>query len=101
MISWLMFLLLSFLSQSLGLSSASTGLFSNGVGDLVLHFIAQCNANLTEVLAEQHNQVQQGQVEYVYTISLFGSNKYRMKQMFSSASGGHRKYNFESLLFRD
>ncbi|XP_037538593.1 ubiquinone biosynthesis protein COQ9, mitochondrial isoform X1 [Nematolebias whitei] len=50
-------------AESLGLSSASTGMFSNGMGDLVLHFIAQCNANLTEILAEQHNQVQQGQVE--------------------------------------
>ncbi|XP_013889060.1 ubiquinone biosynthesis protein COQ9, mitochondrial [Austrofundulus limnaeus] len=50
-------------AESLGLSSASTGMFSNGAGDLVLHFIAQCNANLTEILADQHNQVQQGQVE--------------------------------------
>ncbi|XP_017289686.1 ubiquinone biosynthesis protein COQ9, mitochondrial isoform X1 [Kryptolebias marmoratus] len=50
-------------AESLDLSSASTGMFTNGAGDLVLHFIAQCNANLTEILAEQHNQVQQGQVE--------------------------------------
>lgn len=53
--------------QSLGLSSASTGMFNQGAGDLVLHFIAQCNAQLTEVLAEQHNQVQLGQAEYVST----------------------------------
>lgn len=53
--------------QSLGLSSASTGMFTNGAGDLVLHFIAQCNSQLTEILAEQHKQVQLGQAEYVYT----------------------------------
>uniref|UniRef100_A0A1A8PID2 Ubiquinone biosynthesis protein n=2 Tax=Nothobranchius TaxID=28779 RepID=A0A1A8PID2_9TELE len=50
-------------AEVLGLSSASAGMFSNGAGDLVLHFIAQCNSKLTEVLAEQHNQVQQGQAE--------------------------------------
>uniref|UniRef100_A0A1A8D919 Ubiquinone biosynthesis protein n=1 Tax=Nothobranchius kadleci TaxID=1051664 RepID=A0A1A8D919_NOTKA len=50
-------------AEILGLSSASAGMFSNGAGDLVLHFIAQCNSKLTEVLAEQHNQVQQGHAE--------------------------------------
>ncbi|XP_034389969.1 ubiquinone biosynthesis protein COQ9, mitochondrial [Cyclopterus lumpus] len=49
-------------AETLGLSSASTGMF-NGAGDLVLHFIAQCNSQLTEILAEQHNQVQLGQAE--------------------------------------
>uniref|UniRef100_A0A672YR84 Ubiquinone biosynthesis protein n=1 Tax=Sphaeramia orbicularis TaxID=375764 RepID=A0A672YR84_9TELE len=44
-----------------GLSSASTGMF-NGAGDLVLHF-SQCNSQLTEILAEQHKQVQLGQAE--------------------------------------
>ncbi|XP_031697970.1 ubiquinone biosynthesis protein COQ9, mitochondrial [Anarrhichthys ocellatus] len=38
-------------------------MFYNGAGDLVLHFIAQCNSQLTEILAEQHNQVQVGQAE--------------------------------------
>lgn len=52
--------------QTLGLSSASTGMFYNGAGDLVLHFITQCNSQLTEILAEQHKQVQLGQAEYVY-----------------------------------
>lgn len=42
-------------------------MFEKGSGDLVLHFIAQCNAQLTEILAEQHTQVQLGQAEYVYT----------------------------------
>ncbi|KAK9517216.1 hypothetical protein VZT92_025102 [Zoarces viviparus] len=50
-------------AETLGLSSASTGMFYNGAGDLVLHFIAQCNNQLTEILAEQHNQVQLGQAE--------------------------------------
>ncbi|MEQ2297009.1 hypothetical protein AMECASPLE_030397 [Ameca splendens] len=50
-------------AESLGLSSASTGMFYNGAGDLVLHFISQCNSKLTEILAEQHNQVQLGQAE--------------------------------------
>ncbi|XP_029289922.1 ubiquinone biosynthesis protein COQ9, mitochondrial [Cottoperca gobio] len=50
-------------AETLGLSSASTGMFYNGAGDLVLHFIAQCNSQLTDVLAEQHNQVQLGQAD--------------------------------------
>lgn len=50
-------------AETLGLSSASTGMFNNGAGDLVLHFIAQCNAQLAETLAEQNNQVQLGQAE--------------------------------------
>ncbi|XP_051239265.1 ubiquinone biosynthesis protein COQ9, mitochondrial [Dicentrarchus labrax] len=50
-------------AETLGLSSASTGMFSNGAGDLVLHFIAHCNSQLTEILAEQHKQVQLGQAE--------------------------------------
>lgn len=52
--------------KTLGLSSASTGMFHNGAGDLVLHFVAQCNAQLTETLAEQHNRVQLGQAESVH-----------------------------------
>ncbi|XP_030625296.1 ubiquinone biosynthesis protein COQ9, mitochondrial [Chanos chanos] len=50
-------------AETLGLSSASTGMFYNGAGDLVLHFVGQCNAQLAEILAEQHNQVQLGQAE--------------------------------------
>lgn len=42
-------------------------MFTNGAGDLVLHFIAQCNSQLTDILAEEHKQVQLGQSEYVYT----------------------------------
>ncbi|XP_061878359.1 ubiquinone biosynthesis protein COQ9, mitochondrial [Entelurus aequoreus] len=50
-------------AETLGLSSASTGMFYNGAGDLVLHFVAQCNSQLAEILAEQHKQVQLGQAE--------------------------------------
>lgn len=71
-----MFMSLLFSHQSLGLSSASTGMFYNGAGDLVLHFISQCNSKLTEILAEQHNQVQLGQAEYVWTFSVDIRAKY-------------------------
>ncbi|KAM7396313.1 hypothetical protein PAMP_019362 [Pampus punctatissimus] len=50
-------------AETLGLSSASTGMFDNGAGDLVLHFIAHCNSQLTDILAEQHKQIQLGQAE--------------------------------------
>lgn len=50
-------------AETLGLSSASTGMFYNGAGDLVLHFISHCNSQLTEILAEEHKQVQLGQAE--------------------------------------
>ncbi|KAM9816572.1 ubiquinone biosynthesis protein COQ9, mitochondrial isoform X1 [Syngnathus typhle] len=50
-------------AETLGLSSASIGMFYNGAGDLVLHFIAQCNSQLGETLAEQQKQVQLGQEE--------------------------------------
>uniref|UniRef100_A0A3Q3WWJ6 Ubiquinone biosynthesis protein n=1 Tax=Mola mola TaxID=94237 RepID=A0A3Q3WWJ6_MOLML len=50
-------------TETLGLSSASTGMFPNGAGDLVLHFITQCNSQLIEILTEQHKQVQLGQAE--------------------------------------
>ncbi|XP_064192000.1 ubiquinone biosynthesis protein COQ9-B, mitochondrial-like isoform X1 [Anguilla rostrata] len=50
-------------AESLGLSSASAGMFTNGAGDLILHFVAQCNSQLTESLAEEHNQIQMGRAE--------------------------------------
>uniref|UniRef100_A0A8C6UAP9 Ubiquinone biosynthesis protein n=1 Tax=Neogobius melanostomus TaxID=47308 RepID=A0A8C6UAP9_9GOBI len=49
-------------AESLGLSSASTGMF-NSAGDLVLHFISDCNSQLTEILSEELKQVQLGQAE--------------------------------------
>ncbi|KAJ7997780.1 hypothetical protein DPEC_G00215670 [Dallia pectoralis] len=50
-------------AETLGLSAASSGMFDNGAGDLVLHFIAQCNTQLTEQLAEHQKQIQLGQAE--------------------------------------
>ncbi|XP_034541416.1 ubiquinone biosynthesis protein COQ9, mitochondrial [Notolabrus celidotus] len=50
-------------AETLGLSSASTGMFYNGAGDLILHFVSKCNSQLTEILAEQHKQVQLDQAE--------------------------------------
>ncbi|XP_010882376.1 ubiquinone biosynthesis protein COQ9, mitochondrial [Esox lucius] len=50
-------------AETLGLSAASSGMFQNGAGDLVLHFIAQCNAQLTEQMAEHHKHIQLGQAE--------------------------------------
>ncbi|KAB5571557.1 hypothetical protein PHYPO_G00226280 [Pangasianodon hypophthalmus] len=50
-------------AKTLGLSAASAGMFNNGAGDLVLHFISQCNTQLVNILAEQNNQVQLGQAE--------------------------------------
>lgn len=50
-------------AKTLGLSSAAAGMFSNGAGDLVLHFLSQCNSKLSEHLEEQHKLVQLGQVE--------------------------------------
>ena len=45
-------------------------MFDNGAGELVLHFVTQCNTQLNETLAEQHNQVQLGQAEYVHVTCL-------------------------------
>ncbi|XP_028842325.1 ubiquinone biosynthesis protein COQ9, mitochondrial [Denticeps clupeoides] len=50
-------------AESLGLSPASAGMFNNGAGDLVLHFVSHCNSQLTEILAEEHKQIQLGQAE--------------------------------------
>ncbi|KAK7891203.1 hypothetical protein WMY93_023166 [Mugilogobius chulae] len=49
-------------AESLGLSSASMGMFS-GAGELVLHFISHCNSQLTHTMAEEQNQIQLGQAE--------------------------------------
>ncbi|XP_072519309.1 ubiquinone biosynthesis protein COQ9, mitochondrial [Salminus brasiliensis] len=50
-------------AETVGLSAASAGMFDNGAGDLVLHFVGQCNVQLADILAEQHNKVQLGQAE--------------------------------------
>nr|XP_023675569.1 ubiquinone biosynthesis protein COQ9-B, mitochondrial-like [Paramormyrops kingsleyae] len=48
-------------AETLGLSTASAGIFTNGAGELVLHFVSQCNAQLVQLLEEQQRQVQLGQ----------------------------------------
>ena len=40
-------------AEAQGLSSAIEGLFPRGAGDLVLHFIEECNAKLAEQLLEE------------------------------------------------
>ncbi|XP_026872966.2 ubiquinone biosynthesis protein COQ9, mitochondrial isoform X1 [Electrophorus electricus] len=50
-------------AETLGLSAASAEMFNNGAGELVLHFVEECNAQLAKILAEQHNRVQLGQTE--------------------------------------
>nr|XP_028595145.1 ubiquinone biosynthesis protein COQ9, mitochondrial [Podarcis muralis] len=50
-------------AKSLGLSVAAAGLFHNDGSELILHFVAQCNSKLTELLEEQHKLVQLGQAE--------------------------------------
>uniref|UniRef100_A0A3B3QAG3 Ubiquinone biosynthesis protein n=1 Tax=Paramormyrops kingsleyae TaxID=1676925 RepID=A0A3B3QAG3_9TELE len=43
-------------AETLGLSTASAGIFTNGAGELVLHFVSQCNAQLVQLLEEQQRQ---------------------------------------------
>ena len=43
-------------AEAEGLSSAVEGLFPNGPGDLVLHFIEDCNSRLAEQLLEESKQ---------------------------------------------
>nr|XP_056718593.1 ubiquinone biosynthesis protein COQ9, mitochondrial [Euleptes europaea] len=50
-------------AKSLGLSVAAAGLFQNDGSELVLHFVSQCNSQLSELLEEQHKLVQLGQAE--------------------------------------
>ncbi|XP_055504738.1 ubiquinone biosynthesis protein COQ9, mitochondrial isoform X1 [Leucoraja erinacea] len=50
-------------AKVLDLSPAVTGMFSHGSGDLVLHFVNQCNNQLSQMLAEHHSLVEQGQEE--------------------------------------
>ncbi|XP_023673026.2 ubiquinone biosynthesis protein COQ9-B, mitochondrial-like isoform X2 [Paramormyrops kingsleyae] len=50
-------------AETLGLSSASSEIFPNGAGDLVLHFVVKCNNQLVQILAEQHKRVQLGEAE--------------------------------------
>lgn len=49
--------------QSLGLSSAAASMFGNDGSELILHFVTQCNAQLTQVLEEEQKLVQLSQAE--------------------------------------
>uniref|UniRef100_A0A673V436 Ubiquinone biosynthesis protein n=1 Tax=Suricata suricatta TaxID=37032 RepID=A0A673V436_SURSU len=40
-------------AQSLGLSTAAASMFGNDGSELILHFVTQCNARLTQVLEEE------------------------------------------------
>ncbi|KAK1330670.1 hypothetical protein QTO34_010870 [Cnephaeus nilssonii] len=50
-------------AQSLGLSSAAANMFGNDGSELILHFVTQCNARLTQVLEEEQKLVQLSQAE--------------------------------------
>ncbi|XP_075045560.1 ubiquinone biosynthesis protein COQ9, mitochondrial isoform X2 [Mixophyes fleayi] len=50
-------------AKSLDLSSAAAGMFGSEGGELVLHFVSQCNRKLAEMLEEEHKLVQLGSAE--------------------------------------
>uniref|UniRef100_A0A6I8N800 Ubiquinone biosynthesis protein n=1 Tax=Ornithorhynchus anatinus TaxID=9258 RepID=A0A6I8N800_ORNAN len=41
-------------AQSLGLSSAAAGVFGTDGSELILHFVSQCNSQLTQLMEEKH-----------------------------------------------
>lgn len=49
--------------QSLGLSVAAAGMFHDDGSELILHFVSQCNSELSNLLEEQQKLVQLGQAE--------------------------------------
>uniref|UniRef100_A0A8B9KIJ5 Ubiquinone biosynthesis protein n=1 Tax=Astyanax mexicanus TaxID=7994 RepID=A0A8B9KIJ5_ASTMX len=71
-------------AETLGLSAASAGMFDNGAGDLVLHFVGQCNAELADILAEQHNEVQLGQMCVRMGFKLPEDHKHKQKTVDNS-----------------
>ncbi|XP_043350876.1 ubiquinone biosynthesis protein COQ9, mitochondrial isoform X3 [Dermochelys coriacea] len=50
-------------AKSLGLSVAAAGMFQNDGSELILHFVSQCNSELSNLLEEQQKLVQLGQAE--------------------------------------
>ncbi|XP_038610404.1 ubiquinone biosynthesis protein COQ9, mitochondrial [Tachyglossus aculeatus] len=54
-------------AQSLGLSSAAAGVFGADGSELILHFVSQCNSQLTQLMEEKHKLVQLGQAEKMKT----------------------------------
>ena len=49
--------------QTLGLSVAAAGMFHGDGGELVLHFVSQCNTQLSELLEQEQKLVQLGEAE--------------------------------------
>ncbi|KAI8519876.1 Ubiquinone biosynthesis protein coq9, mitochondrial [Branchiostoma belcheri] len=54
-------------AQTEGLPSVSHGMFPRGGGDLALHFVGVCNAQLAEQMAQETLQVEEGHVERRHT----------------------------------
>ncbi|XP_069510197.1 ubiquinone biosynthesis protein COQ9, mitochondrial [Ambystoma mexicanum] len=50
-------------AKSLDLSPAAAGMFTNDGSELILHFVSQSNARLTQLLEDEHKLVQLGQAE--------------------------------------
>uniref|UniRef100_F7AWL2 Ubiquinone biosynthesis protein n=1 Tax=Xenopus tropicalis TaxID=8364 RepID=F7AWL2_XENTR len=50
-------------AKSLDMSAAAAGMFEDGGSELVLHFVTQCNSQLTELLEEEQKLVQLGTSE--------------------------------------
>lgn len=50
-------------AKSLDLSSAAAGMFEDGGSELVLHFVCECNARMSQMLEEEHKLVQLGSAE--------------------------------------
>ncbi|XP_049642105.1 ubiquinone biosynthesis protein COQ9, mitochondrial [Suncus etruscus] len=50
-------------AQSLGLSRAAASMFGSDGGELILHFVTQCNSKLRNLLEEEQKLIQLGQTE--------------------------------------
>ncbi|KAG6927052.1 coenzyme Q9 [Chelydra serpentina] len=50
-------------AKALGLSVAAAGMFHSDGSELILHFVSQCNSELSNLLEEQQKLVQLGQAE--------------------------------------
>ncbi|NXS51483.1 COQ9 protein, partial [Brachypteracias leptosomus] len=50
-------------AKSLGLSVAAAGMFHSDGSELVLHFVAECNTRLAELLEQEQKRVQLGEAE--------------------------------------
>ncbi|NWX24823.1 COQ9 protein, partial [Aegotheles bennettii] len=50
-------------AKTLGLSVAAAGMFHSSGSELILHFVSQCNAKLSELLEQEQKRVQLGEAE--------------------------------------